>query len=76
MGILNKCNNCSKLTIGKRSYTGELCEECYWGSEIMECETCGREITTADYVDFKGECIYCNGFYDAFCEVTGTRKGN
>lgn len=76
MGIfLNKCDNCNKLKIGKKPlYTGELCEDCYWNAEIMECETCGREITKADYVDFKGECIYCDGFYDAFCEVTGTNK--
>ena len=73
MGLLiDRCDNCNKVEFGKKLMDNDmLCNNCYWNEEIMECETCGREISTADYNDFHGECMYCNGFYDAINSIRG-----
>ena len=65
MGLLvDRCDNCNKIGFGKKLMDNDmLCEKCYWNEEICECETCGREITNADYVDFSGECGYCHDGY-------------
>lgn len=57
---IKRCGNCNARVINYYNNEVELCNHCYYLSEIYECSECGREITMFE-IDFNnGECYICN----------------
>lgn len=59
--IGGKCNHCSTFQTAKTlDKHCDLCEHCYYEETIVECESCGREISSFEYINSSGLCEFCD----------------